>query len=73
LAKSEECINVDASCENQACCKLLSAGLLQVVIRKLAASCYPQACCKLLSAGLLQVVICRLAASCSDNLQQARG
>jgi hypothetical protein len=30
-SKSDECINVDASRENQACCKLLSAGLLQVV------------------------------------------
>jgi hypothetical protein len=36
-----------SSCENQACCKLLSAGLLQVVIRRPAASCYLQACCKL--------------------------
>jgi hypothetical protein len=47
-------IRLAASCYPQACCKFLSAGLLQVVIHWLVASCYPQACCKLLSS--LQVV-----------------
>jgi hypothetical protein len=32
-------IRLAASCYPQACCKLLSAGLLQVVICRLAASC----------------------------------
>jgi hypothetical protein len=36
-------IRLAASCYPQACCKFLSAGLLQVVIHWLVASCY-QAC-----------------------------
>jgi hypothetical protein len=42
-----EKIRLAASCYPQACYKLLSAGLLQVVIRRLAASCsnnFQQAC-----------------------------
>ena len=52
-----------ASCQ-QACCKLRTADLLQVVNCRLAASCELQTCCKLRTAGLLQVVNCRLAANC---------
>ena len=59
-----------ASC-HQACCKLRTAGLLQIANCRLAASCELQTCCKLRTADLLQVVAIVLAANCQNNLQQA--
>jgi hypothetical protein len=52
-----------ASCQ-QTCCKLWTAGLMQVVNCRLDASCELQAWCNLWTADLVQVVNCRLDASC---------
>ena len=69
LSKYVNC-RLAASCELQTCCKLWTAGLLQIVNCRLAANCELQACCKLSTADLQQVVNCRLAASCQLHIKQ---